>query len=117
MCLMLVSTGKLITPAVTNGVLESITRDTVIQLAREQLHLTVVEREVDRTELYTADEAFFCGTGIEMVPIVTVDRLKVGDGKAGPIAKQMMNCYYDVVRGVTDNYPEWRTAVGKKQGE
>jgi branched-chain amino acid aminotransferase len=114
MCLMLVRNGQVITPAITSGVLESITRDTVIQMAREQLHLNVIEREVDRTELYTADEAFFCGTGVEMVPIVTVDRLKVGDGKPGPVVKQMMNCYYETVRGVTNNYPEWRTAIESK---
>ncbi len=111
MCLMLVRDGKVITPAVTNGILESITRDTVIQLAREVLNLPVIERDVDRTELYTMDEAFFCGTGIEVLPIVTIDRLKLGDGKPGPVATKMMSCYHDVVRGIEPRYAEWRTLV------
>jgi len=112
MCLMVVRDGKIITPAVTNGILESITRETVIQLAREALGVSVVERDMDRTELYTADEAFFCGTGIEVVPIVTIDRMKLGDGNPGEISKRMQSCYHDVVRGLEPRYAEWRTAVG-----
>ncbi|MCC7164031.1 MAG: branched-chain amino acid transaminase [Anaerolineae bacterium] len=111
MCLMLARDGKLITPAVTSGILESITRETVLQLARQALDLSVTEREVDRTELYTADEAFFCGTGIEVVPIVTVDRLPLGDGKPGPISTRMRDCYHDVVRGIETGYESWRTVV------
>lgn len=112
MCLMLVRDGKLITPAVTSGILESITRETILQLAREKLNLPVVEREVDRTELYTADEAFFCGTGLEVVPIVTVDRLPVGSGKPGETTQRVLDCYHDVVRGVETDYPDWRTGIG-----
>lgn len=111
MCLMLVREGKLITPGVTSGILESVTRGTMMRLAREQLHLEVVEREVDRTELYAADEAFFCGTGIELMPIVTVDRLPVGEGKTGPITQNLLDCYHDIVRGMSPLYPEWRTSV------
>lgn len=111
MCLMVVRDGKIITPAVTNGILESITRETVIQLAREALGVQVVERDMDRTELYTADEAFFCGTGIEVVPIVSIDRMKLGDGNPGDISKRMQSCYHDVVRGLEPRYAEWRTAV------
>ncbi len=111
MCLMLVRDGKIITPSVTSGILESITRETMIQLARETLNLQVVEREVDRTELYAADEAFFCGTGIEVVPIVTIDRMKLGDGNPGEISKKMQSCYHDVVRGIETRYGEWRTTV------
>jgi branched-chain amino acid aminotransferase len=111
MCLMLVRDGKLITPAATNGILESITRETVMQLAHQALGVPVVEREVDRTELYVADEAFFCGTGIEIVPIVSVDRMKLGDGKPGEISKRMQNCYHDVVRGLETRYGEWRTVI------
>lgn len=111
MCLMLVRDGKIITPSVTSGILESITRETVITLAREALSVPLVERDIDRTELYTADEAFFCGTGIEVVPIVSIDRMKLGDGKPGPISKRMMNCYHDVVRGIEPRYGEWRTVI------
>jgi branched-chain amino acid aminotransferase len=112
MCLMLVRNGKIITPSVTSGILESITRETVIQLAREALDVPVIEREIDRTELYAADEAFFCGTGIEVVPIVTIDRMKLGDGNPGEISKRMMSCYHDVVRGIESRYADWRTLVG-----
>lgn len=111
MCLMLVRDGKIITPSVTSGILESITRETAIQLAREALDVQVIERDVDRTELYTADEAFFCGTGIEVVPIVTIDRMKLGDGKPGVISQKMQDCYHDVVRGIETRYGEWRTIV------
>ena len=113
MCLMLVRDGKLITPSVTSGILESITRETIIQLARDVLNLNVVERDVDRTELYTADEAFFCGTGIEVVPIVTIDRMKLGDGAPGEISKKLQSCYHDVVRGIEARYGEWRTTVSR----
>jgi len=73
--------------------------------------MEVVEREVDRTELYVAQEAFFCGTGEEISPIVSVDRLPVCDGKAGPLTKKIIDLYYDIVRGIDQRYPEWRTPV------
>jgi branched-chain amino acid aminotransferase len=111
MCLMLKRGDEVLTPSVTSGILESITRATVIQLVRQELNLPVVERDIDRTELYTADEAFFCGTGIEVVPIVTVDRLQVGTGEPGPATRRLMECYHDVVRGVEGRYSEWRTVV------
>ena len=111
MCLMLVRDGKIVTPSVTSGILESITRETVMQIAREKLNLTVVERDVDRTELYTSDEAFFCGTGIEIVPIVSVDRLNVGAGKPGAVTQQIQQLYHDIVRGADTAYAEWRTSI------
>lgn len=110
-CVMLARHGKLITPAVTSGILESITRETMIQIGREMLGLEVIEREVDRTELYVADEAFFCGTGIELMPLVSVDRFTIGDGQRGPITQQIADCYHDLVRGTDSHHPEWRTAV------
>ena len=111
MCLMLVRDGKIVTPSVTSGILESITRETVMQIAREKLNLTVIERDVDRTELYTSDEAFFCGTGIEIVPIVSVDRLNVGAGKPGAVTQQIQQLYHDIVRGADTAYAEWRTSI------
>lgn len=111
MCIMLVRGRKLVTPSTTSGILESITRETILQIARERLQVEVVEREVDRTELYVADEAFFCGTGIELAPIVSVDRLPVGDGKIGPITHELMGSYHDIVRGIDTGHPEWRTSA------
>ncbi len=110
-CLMIVRGGKVITPSVTSGILESITRATFIRLFQEVLNIPVVEREVDRTELYIADEAFLCGTGHELTPIVSVDRLPVGDGQLGPITQGIEGLYHDLVRGIDPRYPEWRTEV------
>ncbi|TAH49164.1 MAG: branched-chain amino acid transaminase [Chloroflexota bacterium] len=114
MCLMIVRNGKLITPSITSGILESVTRESVMQLAREALELPVIEREVDRTELYTADEAFFCGTGIEITPIVSIDRMKLGNGDPGEITQRVLNCYHDVVRGIEPRYEEWRTVISNE---
>ncbi len=110
-CLMIIRDGRVITPAVTSGILESITRATILQLCREELHLEVVEREVDRTELYAANEAFVCGTGEEVTPIVSVDRLPVGGGEVGPITREIEELYHNLVRGIDSRYSEWRTAV------
>ncbi len=110
-CVMLVKGGRVITPPVTSSVLESITRTTLLQMFGEQLNTPTEEREVDRTELYLADEIFVCGTGSEVTPVVSVDRYKVGDGSMGPITARMADLYHDVVRGLDAPYDDWRTAV------
>lgn len=110
-CLMIVRNGKIITPSVTSGILESITRETLIQLCREELKLDVIEREVDRTEMYTANEAFLCGTGAEITPIASIDRFTFGDGTIGPITQRIENLYHDLVRGTDARHPEWRTEI------
>lgn len=110
-CLMIVRDGKIITPPVTSGILESITRETLIQLCREVLKIPVIEREIDRTELYVAREAFLCGTGAEITPLASIDRFTLGDGNIGPITQQIETLYHDLVRGIDTRYPEWRTEV------
>ena len=110
-CLMIVRNGKIIMPSVTSNILESITRDTLVQLCREVLHIDTVERELDRTELYIANEAFLCGTGAEITPLASIDRFTLGDGNIGPITQRIENLYHDLVRGVDSRYPEWRTLV------
>ncbi len=110
-CLMIVREGKIITPPVTSGILESITRETVIQLCREVLQIPVIEREIDRTELYVAREAFLCGTGAEITPLASIDRFTLGDGNIGPITQHIETLYHDLVRGIDTRYPEWRTEV------
>lgn len=109
--LFLVRDGKLITPPVTENILEGITRATIIQLARKELGLETVERPIDRSELYVVDEMFFCGTGVQVAAIVTVDWRPVGDGKMGPIVKQIRDLYFDVVRGRAPRYRHWCTPV------
>ena len=106
----LVRDGSLTTPPVADDILEGITRQTVITLAREQGY-PVFERPIDRTELFTADELFFCGTGAQVAPCVKVDGLPVGSGTIGPVAKAIGDRYYAIARGDDPAHPEWRTAV------
>jgi branched-chain amino acid aminotransferase len=113
----MVRRGRLVTPPLTADILESITRTTLIQdLVPRVLGQDVVEREIDRTEIYVADEAFFCGSGYEITPIVSIDRFPLGDGRVGPLTRKLASAYLDLVRGVDRSHPEWRTAVygGKK---
>jgi branched-chain amino acid aminotransferase len=109
--LFMVRDGQLITPSVTDDILEGITRDSIITIAREELGLTVQERAIDRTELFIADEVFFCGTGAQVAPCVSVDGRMVGDGKIGPIARRIGDVYYAIARGDDKRHAEWRTAV------
>jgi branched-chain amino acid aminotransferase len=109
--LFLVRDGTLVTPPVTENILEGITRATIIQLAREELGMQTIERPVDRSELYVADELFFCGTGVQVAAIVTVERRPVGDGKMGPVVDQIRKLYFDVVRGRVPRYRHWCTPV------
>lgn len=109
--LFIVRGGKLITSPVTENILEGITRDTIIQLAREELGLEVVERVIDRTELYVAEEAFFCGTGVQVVAIASIDHRPVGTGKLGPIVRRIRDLYFAVVRGQVPKYAGWLTPV------
>ena len=108
--LFIVRKGKLVTPTITSDILESITRTTLIEaVAPSLLGVEVVERDIDRTELYVADEAFFCGSGYEITPIVSVDRFPLGNGQVGPITQRVLDAYMNLVRGVDKRHPEWRT--------
>ncbi len=109
--LFIVRNNTLITPPLSSDVLEGITRQVVAELARDRLGLAMVERPIDRTELYVADEAFFCGTGAEIKPIIEIDRRKIGSGEVGPIAGQLVALYADVVRGRVPEYRQWCTPV------
>jgi branched-chain amino acid aminotransferase len=112
-CLAIVRNGAVITPPVTSNILESVTRSTVATLTTEQLNLPFIEREIDRTELYLADEVFFLGTGWEIMPVKSVDRLSVGTGSVGEITQSIAAAYADVVRGVNRRYAEWRSPTWK----
>jgi branched-chain amino acid aminotransferase len=108
---MMVRDGTVITPPVTAEILESITRDTLIQLCRDHLGIPVVEREIDRTEVYIADEAFFCGSGAEVVPIISVDHYPVGDGRAGTVTHTLQEMYFQVVESRVEKYRRWLTPI------
>lgn len=113
MCFFLVRDGRLITPHITSDILESITRDTVLKIATERLNVVVEEREIDRSEVYISDEAFFCGTGAEITPIASVDRIPLGDGQVGPLTQRIRKLYSDLVHGISDYRSEWLTSVYK----
>ncbi len=110
-CLMMVRGGQISTPPVTAGILESITRHTLITLFQEKFGMTVVERLIDRTELYTAEEVFMCGTGMDVVPIISVDDITVGNGNKGPMTQAIQDAYLRVGTGEDPEHPEWRTGL------
>jgi branched-chain amino acid aminotransferase len=109
--LFMVRGGELVTPPVTDDILEGITRDSLIRLAREELGLTVRERSIDRTELFIADEVFFCGTGAQVAPCVRVDGRAVGDGSIGPISRTLADLYTALARGDDTRRAQWRAPV------
>lgn len=107
----IVRDGVAITPPVTDNILEGITRRTVLHLLSQELGVQVLERPIDRTEVYLADEAFFCGTGVQIAAIVQVDHRPLGAGQMGPITTQLRDLYFDVVRGQVERYRHWCTPV------
>jgi branched-chain amino acid aminotransferase len=104
----LVRHGAVVTPRVTDNILEGITRETVMGIARE-LGLPVEEREVDFTELYVAEELFFAGTNMEVMPIAEIDAYRVGAGRIGPVTERIQRRYFELVRGGSPS--EWLTSV------
>jgi branched-chain amino acid aminotransferase len=108
--LFIVKKGKLITPPLSASILEGVTRDTVLELARED-GIPVSEEMVTRDQLYLADEAFLTGTAAEVTPIREVDNRRVGEGAIGPITKQLQQRYFDVVKGTDSSHPEWLTRI------
>ncbi len=111
----MVRKGRLVTPTTSSDILESITRTTLIEdICPNGLGLGVVERDIDRTELYVAEEAFFCGSGYEITPITSIDRFPLGAGQIGPITRAIAKAYLDLVRGADTRRPEWRTPTCKR---
>ena len=106
MNIFLVINGTLVTSSTTDDILVGVTRNTVIELAKE-LGIPVKERAIDRTELYIANEIFCCGTGAQIVPVESVDHRAVGDGKIGVITKKIQKLYFEVVRGKVEKYKKW----------
>jgi branched-chain amino acid aminotransferase len=113
--LFMVRKGKLITPPTTDNVLEGITRDTIMELARRELGLQVVERSIDRSELYICDELFLTGTAVSIAPVVRVDHRPVKDAAIGPIVRQLQRSYFDATHGRLGTYRKWLLPVYKTQ--
>ncbi len=109
-CLFVLRDGVFTTPDVTSGILESVTRRTILDIAGS-LDIPVAERALGRTELYLADEAFYCGTGQEIMPIVAFDGRPVGEGVPGPVTRCLQAAFDDIVRGRNDTYRNWLTPV------
>ena len=109
-CIFLIREGVIITPSVSSGILESITRDSVLKIAKEK-NLIVESRDVDRTELYIADEIFYCGTGQEIMPILSVDKILAGEGKVGDITALFQKEYTQIVRGENEAFNFWITPI------
>ncbi len=108
---MIVRNGVLITPPITANLLEGIVRRSILELASSELNVPVEEREIDRSELYIADEAFFCGTGVGMASIGSIDHRAVGNGKRGEITAKLDDLYRRVLVGEHDRYAHWLTPV------
>jgi len=109
--------GELVTPPVTDNILEGITRRTVIELAREELGMEVVERSIDRTEVFLADELFLTGTAAKITAVTRVDFRDIGTGKMGSVTQQLREIYEDIVRGKHSKYAHWVEAVYESEPE
>jgi len=107
----MVRDGMLITPPVTDNILEGITRRTVIELARAELGLAVVERPIDRTEVYICDELLLTGTAVQVAAVTKVDHRPVGNGVMGPVGEKLRQLFDDVVRGRNAKYAHWNVEV------
>ena len=107
--------GKIVTPPVTDNILEGITRNTMIALLRDELKMEVVERSIDKSEVYLAEEAFMVATGAQVVAITRIDHRKLGSGSMGPVTQKLRDLYFNVVRGKVAKYRQWCQPVyGKK---
>lgn len=109
--LFMVRRGQLVTPGVTESILEGITRAAIMELARNELGLDTVVRPIDRSELYIADELFLCGTGAQVSAVTRVDHRPVGTGGIGPVTGKLTQAYFDAVRGRLPAYGSWLTPV------
>jgi branched-chain amino acid aminotransferase len=103
--------GVFVTPPVIDDILEGVTRTLVTKLIREELGREVIERSIDRTELYTCDELLLCGTGAQISPVVEVDRRKVGNGTVGEFTQELQNIYFAAVRGESPTHKDWTIPV------
>ena len=105
---------QVITPPPSSNILVGITRDTVMTLVREELGLQIVERDIDRTELYTSDECFMTGTAAHVTPVVELDHRIIGDGRMGPVTGRLVSMYFDIITGRNAKYAHWCTPCFSK---
>jgi branched-chain amino acid aminotransferase len=103
--------GVFVTPPVTDDILEGVTRQLLINVIKDELKKEVLERSIDRTELYTCEELLLCGTGAQISPVIEVDRRPVGNGKVGEFTQELQSIYFGAVRGETPKYKDWTIPV------
>jgi branched-chain amino acid aminotransferase len=111
MNIFMVRDGVLVTPPITDNILEGITRRSIMELAQRELGLQVVERSIDRTEVFIAEEMFMTGTAAQVVVVTKVDHRPVGRGEMGPITSRLRALFDDAVRGKNPTYTHWNVAV------
>jgi branched-chain amino acid aminotransferase len=109
--LFMIKDGAFVTPPVTDDILEGVTRTLLIGLIKDELGLPVIERSIDRTELYACDELLLCGTGAQVAPVIEVDRRLVGNGKVGEFTQELQNIYFGAVRGESAKHKGWTIPV------
>jgi branched-chain amino acid aminotransferase len=114
MNLFMVKRGILITTPITENILEGITRATVMEFAKNEFGFETVSRSIDRSELYTADELFFCGTGAQIAPIIEIDKRTLSNGQPGPITAKIKDMYQKICHGNAKQYSKWLTPVYAK---
>jgi branched-chain amino acid aminotransferase len=107
----IVSGNTLVTPPSSDNILVGITRDSVMRIARDELGISTIERSIDRSELYAAEECFMTGTAAEITPVIEVDRRPVGTGAIGSVTRQLQGIFFDVVRGQSERYADWCSPV------
>mgnify|MGYP002817936845 CR=1 FL=1 len=107
----MVENGRLITPVLEDNVLPGITRDTILQIAQSEFGLDVMERTIDRSELYLADEVFLTGTAAHLTPVVQLDNRAIADGRAGPISSKLQSLYFEIVAGRNPKFLHWCTVA------
>jgi branched-chain amino acid aminotransferase len=109
--LFMVKDGAFVTPPVTDDILEGVTRQLLMKVIQDELNMSVIERSIDRTELYTCDELLLCGTGAQISPVIEVDRRPVGNGKVGEFTQELQSIYFGAVRGEAPKYKDWTIPV------
>lgn len=111
--LFIIKNNTLITPPVSDDILQGITRETVMLLVNDEVKLPIVERSIGRTELYTADEVFLVGTGAEVAPVIEIDKRAIGDGTVGPQTRKIKDLYFKLVHGELKQYSHLFTKIEK----
>ena len=114
--LFMVRDGVLLTPPGTDNILEGIVRSCILRIAADE-GIPAVVRQIDRTELYIADEVFLCGTGAQISPVASIDHRTIGDGEVGPMTARIRDIYFAAVRGLEPRYRDWVTPVYTGSGK